>query len=251
MHTFLNRLFSAKKKKLSPQQTLDNVLSFGHHLIHETEYGRRSSIFTLVKMLSDKIVSDSVFYMIGVKDGDPDELSGFFHLIEENKHLHGELYHEIYQIERQLCQDYNLEIQLGKDPVVTFPWARNRLEQCLKEIGTPMKPWAEDTLNHFATLYLPMGLTHIYNGNHSSYTGMVKGEGSIHIHPASSHTVCDVSPLYRLIQFDGVNFVKAGTNIPVGIPLSFAHGCIFELGRMIAEMNIDFAAYKKYALEEM
>jgi len=228
------------KDTASPQEALCNVKKFGNHLICNGTHEKDRSIFTFIKLLSDKISLDSTLDMIAVKEYEMSDIDGFFYELEDSRYLYNTLYRKIRRIQHTTCDQYDLHISLSRDPVITFPRERIRLVKCFRDIGEPIQKWTEDELNHEAALYLPMGLTHIYRGNHSSYTGILKGEGSIHIHPCSSHSVHDISPLYDLIQFDGENFVKAGTNIVVGKPYSFEHGCIFELGRLIAEKNIEF-----------
>lgn len=68
----------------------------------------------------------------------------------------------------------------------------------------------------------------------------LKREGELHIRPGSPHEVVDLSGLHDFLQFDGVNYVLAGSDLAAGASTSFELGCIFEIGRMIHEKGVRF-----------
>ena len=187
-------------------------------------------------------------------------LDGVFNLISNKKNCyssHEESFFIIFtprkarsseiagKIRRIFCGDTlpyleNIEISLSKDPVLTFPWEPDRLTRALGRYGAPNAPWAEDTSNHQLTLIQPIGLSIVRGGNHSIFSGLLKRDGIVTICKKSSHKIIDISPLYELLRFDGVNYLFQGTNKIVGEAASFEFGCIFEIGRLLHEKGIAF-----------
>ena len=52
-----------------------------------------------------------------------------------------------------------------------------------------------------ATYIYPIGLTIVYNGNHSTLSGILKGEGTI-----QANQTYDLVPTYDYMYFDGIYF---------------------------------------------
>jgi hypothetical protein len=198
-------------------------------------------IFTLIKMLSDKLVLDRVSALM---TDDEESLHNksftFFIQPDDDAYTDYHIRHHVRKAFNENPLDVTVEIDLAKDPVLTFPWMPTRLLRALKQIGTYVNPWQEQTTNHYARLLLPMGVTIIDNGKHSTFVGMAKREGKLSIFPGSHHQAYDISGLYTLLQFDGTDYLISGTDTVAGKAASFEFGCIFEIGRMLHEKGVMF-----------
>jgi len=85
-----------------------------------------------------------------------------------------------------------------------------------------------DKINHMAQYFYPLGITYVYNGNHSIFSGMNKGEGNIKV-----NTLFDVSYLYKYFYFDGTYLNNRKTQEKHKI--YFEIGVLFEIGRLLLE----------------
>lgn len=97
------------------------------------------------------------------------------------------------------------------------------------------EPFVFQPNNHFSTLLLPLGLTMIYNGNHSTACGIIKGEGSIEV-----KEVVDISCNCHDFYFDGTYICRNSDNSKVYEVKQFECGVLFELSRMIRNSGIHF-----------
>lgn len=224
----------------SNHNKLKTLLTYASELI-ETSWNDPNPIFTFIKILADKITLDSVMDLL-TTDHNPKypRLESYFMEVNHTLSCKYNINHEVYQAFSKNQKNVDVTIDLAKDPILTFPWDHQRLIDSMLGIGTSANPWKEDAMNHAATLYLPVGVTFIHNGLHSIFTGMAKREGAQHISPDSRHQVVDISGLYDLLQFDGTNYLVAGSDVVAGTAMSFEFGCIFEIGRMLHEKGICF-----------
>ncbi|CUQ30544.1 DUF6710 family protein [Clostridium baratii] len=145
-----------------------------------------------------------------------------------------------------------IKIELGKDPTLSAPWKEKRLLKCFVTIGSEIKyidkvynikekaTWKQDYQNHYSILYMPMGVTVIGNGNHSSATGILKKEGIIEI-----NEIIDLSDTYDTIKFDGEYFINIESNEKICKPSFYEFGIIYEIGRLIKEKGINFKNYNE------
>lgn len=85
--------------------------------------------------------------------------------------------------------DLEVEVDLGRDTVISFPWEPARMKNALERLSK--EPWRYDPINHFAYLYRPLGVVLAYNGLHSIAVGILKGEGRIRA------KVVDLGPAYN------------------------------------------------------
>ena len=135
----------------------------------------------------------------------------------------------------------DVNLQLGKVPVVT--WVREQKKQIdtLRDIGNKDNLWKEDKERHWYNLYLPLGLVVTTNdGNHSVNCGIVKSVGMINISSNKDTTnIYDNSDIYNRVFFDGKYYRDIRTN-KILARTKFECGCLFEIGRIIKKYEIFF-----------
>ena len=84
-----------------------------------------------------------------------------------------------------------------------------------------------------ATYIYPIGLTIVYNGNHSSLSGILKGEGTI-----QANQTYDLVPTYDYMYFDGIYFRNKINDEKLYKVERFEIGALYEIGRLLAENGI-------------
>ena len=129
-------------------------------------------------------------------------------------------------------QEY--EISLDKHLIIPAAWNRDRFVSNVTDIGRDCNnPFSYDIINHMSYIFLPVGITILYNGNHSVLTGVLKKEGKI----KTNHSF-DLRNKYNQIRFDGTYYREIETNEILHKVKNFELGVIFEIGRILAENNI-------------
>jgi hypothetical protein len=234
---------------------LGNVLRFAGTVIEfskrrdlRDEYGYgeacdKNAVFALVKMFADKINADR---MIGMAGGDLANDVSFEALVGVS--VPRDISDAIYGL-RAAGPDLGLVLRLGKDPLITGAGSPERLLWRITVTGGDGgSPWLEDD-NHQTETWLPMGISFILEGRHSSEAGRLKGEGEISA--GGGRDVCagkvdrrrvmDASPLFGMIRFDGESWRRTGSGGFVVAAASFEFGCVFEIGRLLAENGLSFA----------
>lgn len=182
-----------------------------------------STIFTIVKLYTDNInINNNI-----------DKISGDH-----------ERYYDsfLFSTKNQVSIKKSFNIELGKDPVLPMIWNRERLISCLEDVGTLNNPWKQDVLNHYYNLFLPMGLTVIHNGNHSTNSGIIKCTGSLN-YSTEKNNIYDISYLYKYVYYDGIFYRSSKDNRKL-FKAPFEYGCIFEIGRVIKENHISYIEFK-------
>ena len=111
---------------------------------------------------------------------------------------------------QKLLEDDNLKLQLPK--CILFEY---------------------DKINHMATYIYPIGLTIVYNGNHSTLSGILKGEGTI-----QANQTYDLVPTYDYMYFDGIYFRNKMNDEKLYKVARFEIGALYEIGRILAENGI-------------
>ena len=121
---------------------------------------------------------------------------------------------------------------LADDAVITNIWSDVRLADCMENIGSDVgNPFHMDPRNHRSEVIIPIGLMHVYNGNHSANAGIAKREGSL-----TPTEVIDWRPIYKEgdIYFDGTSFYsKKGLNLDTFNAVPIEIGYMFEVGRIL------------------
>jgi hypothetical protein len=124
---------------------------------------------------------------------------------------------------------------LKKDLVLPWPWNQGRLLNSLVNIGEGRNwgEWKEDSLNHNVEMWLPMRIAFVSGGNHSLSTGILQGEGTI-----KPNYVMDISPLYKVMYTDGVNYYRMKDKSILGPVLNVEFAVIFEIGRLMVSNDL-------------
>ena len=73
----------------------------------------------------------------------------------------------------------------------------------------------------------------IYNGNHSTLSGILKGEGTI-----QANQTYDLVPTYDYMYFDGIYFRNKMNDEKLYKVARFEIGALYEIGRILAENGI-------------
>ncbi len=130
----------------------------------------------------------------------------------------------------------NVEISLKDDLVIPVAWNISRFVENLSRIGSDCdNPFMFKSNNHMSTLFLPIGVTLVRNGNHSILSGIIKREGIIF--PTE---VIDLSTLYDSFMFDGTYYRDMKSNKIIRKVAYFELGVIYEIGRLLTKNNIKF-----------
>ena len=236
------KLFKNKHRKtkfnnesISNADKLNAILSKVNILADSNNCDDWKVIFLIIKIMTDKINSEKSIEILG------GELRRFcFYPTNQDSYITSKKDKVIYTDK--------FSINLGKDPVISSHWNSERLIDCLKTIGGKEKSWKYQADNHRYTLYLPMGITVTNGGNHSIYSGVVKGVGKLDFIPARDR-VFDVSHYYQKVYFDG-EYYRNKINNSIIEKANFECGCIFEIGRILHSKNISFLELKKSGLFE-
>ena len=182
-------------------------------------------VFSFIRMLSDRLYSERVVEVIS-RDG----ISTDFQI--------GYLLKYFQEDDPVFCKPVTgtADIDLAIHPAICNVWQDYRLICAFNNTATAGNPWQYHKPNHLARLYLPFGLTAVYNGNHSSAAGILKKEGILHIPEGS---ILDLSPMYDSFRFDGENYLDNDGKIAFAAN-SFEFGVIYEIGRIIHSKGVRF-----------
>lgn len=236
------------KKNITPEKQLGNIKDFTMRLIgNEFSHDKNNmhSIFSFIKILSDKIVLDGVCSLIKnyencytkEKCTEDASLNTFMSLRYEGKNDYRGLF-SISNYQKRIEKEYKIE--LSTCPVIVVPWEFTRLANAISKFGTYDNEWEEDKINHFSILYLPIGITMLWNGTHSGFCGMLKSQGTI-----TAKEVYDITELYSRIYFDGIYYRQSADDEIICKAPSFEFGCVFEIGRLISHSKIRFMEENK------
>lgn len=127
-------------------------------------------------------------------------------------------------------------INLASDLILPWPWNVSRFLGAMARIGkyNLLGEWREDN-NHRIEVWLPIGVCFVKGGNHSITAGILKGEGII-----TNYSTIDLSPIYSLVYTDGVYYYKKIDNSIIGKVQNVEFAAIFEIGRILKELNIEW-----------
>ncbi len=138
---------------------------------------------------------------------------------------------DIYEKPLMRNVEFSKKISLSKDVVITGPWHPTRFSEALSRYGSEllMTKWKQDS-NHQVTLYLPIGISVVEQGNHSITSGILQGEGEI-----SPSETFDMSEYYKYIHTDGSWYYLSKTGKKLSEVRSVEYAAIFEIGRIITD----------------
>lgn len=102
-----------------------------------------------------------------------------------------------YRESLEAGSEYSLSLK--SDPVLPWPWNRDRLKSAFSEYGPAIgEPWRQDHYNHLVSLWLPWRIGFVECGNHSISAGIVFGEGTV-----EPSEVMDCTKMLDVIRTDG------------------------------------------------
>ncbi len=137
----------------------------------------------------------------------------------------------------EICPESNEKriMSLAEALVVPWPWNRTRLARSLASIGADREwgTWKHDRDNHFAELWLPLGIVWVSNGNHSITTGIIGGRGKLRV-----NTIRDISGVYDHVRCDGENFRRAHDSSVIEPVRDPEFAAIFEVGRLMLQHQV-------------
>lgn len=141
-------------------------------------------------------------------------------------------------------EDY-FKFKLRNSPIITPIWNFNRISTNIACIGENYmrmdgKPnsFMENESNHRIMYLYPLGIAVMMNGNHSVYSGLLKGEGEVTI-----TQMIDLTPLVLNCSFHH----KKGVYSNGYTPVYFELGMLFELGKIFQQNKQIFPFHvKKY-----
>jgi len=240
-------LFQFRKKNNSGKKSvhseeLHNILLFAESIIISYEEKKKAHpeyrpikhpIFEVINILARKVQSDYMVRLISVEDeSDMESLLDVFLQNGAVLTKDGKTFSDLVKrIEARNTAN------LSVDPVLPWPWKRQRLRHTITNIGKGRHgAWKEDKMNHRLRLLLPMGIFAVSGGNHSITVGILQGTGSV-----STELVEDISEVYDHVYCDGTYYIRKDDNETICEVTNFELAAIFEIGRLMREHSISFA----------
>lgn len=96
------------------------------------------------------------------------------------------------------------------------------------------EPWSYDSSNHYISLWLPMRLAEVGNGNHSVVAGVLSNTGSV---PAKS--IYDFSPLFARLSWNGgLSWTDSESGRTARVK-DWRLAALFELGRRLRDRGFN------------
>lgn len=209
---------------------LKNILEFSQLLLlSKVQYDGVVPIFNLVKMIAETMIYQNIYKSKKDMVGD---------IKDEIDNIKNALVYNIADLEKIVVvrQKPDIKIKLGKDPVLAFPWSKERLENSLIKYGTESHTWEEFPFNHDVHLCIPLGLSLVMGGNHSITSGIFKVVGEV-----SVKELYDISKLYDYVEFNGVDFVHKDSKKSIYTCKFSELGYLFEIGRVIRNKGVVFS----------
>ncbi len=150
-----------KKKK----ERLNSVLKTTHNLIKKNDIKdvRKNPVYSLIRAMSNYHLYDIVRELY--EDEEVTDVQSIYkdigeYLINSDK-LNNSKSFEL--------GESNINIDLSKDAILVCAWNKERFVNALLNIGQNVGNLFEyDKINHMTTYIYPIGLTIVYNGNHST-----------------------------------------------------------------------------------
>lgn len=237
------RAIQERDEKLKERQ-LDRVLGTAMRILEENHsqmvYTEQHPIFSYIKVFTDAIQNQLAVEIIkNGRDNVEIKEGHYFNTVDALNHsINSILFENLYSLSNRY-KTRDLKIINGKDPILTSIWESDCIVDNMSNIGKGMMEKSSfengakrentfkfDSGNHASRYIYPWGITQVYNGNHSIFSGMNKGEG--YIYP---NEVCDVSYLYSIYYFDGTYLFNRHTEERNEV--FFEIGAIFEIGRIL------------------
>ncbi|GAQ19281.1 filamentous bacteriophage production protein Fip [Oceanobacillus picturae] len=239
-------LFQFKKNKENEKSSayteeIQNILSFSESIIESyvekkkaiPEYSPiKHPIFEVINILGRKIQSDYMLRLISVQD--ESDLQSLMDVFLPNGVILTKDGKTFSNFVRTI--DTKAVANLNVDPVLPWPWKRQRLRDTITNIGKGRRGvWKEDKRNHSLSLVLPMGIFVVNSGNHSISVGVLQGTGTI-----SAEEVEDISEVYDHVYCDGRHYIRKCDKELISEVTNFELAALFEIGRLMKKHSISF-----------
>lgn len=224
-------LFHKKEKINKEKNKLDNVLKIARECIENTETKnvREAPVYALIRAMVNYQLYDIVRELYEGEEVTKardiyDDIGEYYSI--DNIHFNN---FESFELGKS-----NININLSKDAVLVFAWNQDRFVKNLITIGENVgNKFEYQENNHMATYIYPLGLTIVDNGNHSTLSGILKGEGVIQV-----TQTYDLEPTYDYMYFDGIYFRKKENDEIIHKVNRFELGALYEIGRLLAKEGI-------------
>ena len=125
------------------------------------------------------------------------------------------------------------KLNLASDIIFPTSWNPSSIVNMLGMIGRDRHcgPFVQ-TNNHKVMYTYPLAIGWVANGNHSLIQAILRGEGEI-----KPTEVYDLSPIIESVKFDGEQWLCRKTNVDLGVPRYPEFGWVWEIGRLIIELE--------------
>lgn len=217
-----------QSKELLNKQRLSNLINKVKELCRSFDFQQRKAVFYIIKIYADKInCGNNTDVLESQIDKRP---------FQDATSFYGEYRYNLNK---------SFRIDLGKAPVITYVWRKSKLVDALTTLSANNGKFKENDYNHRYSIFFPLGLTIVFNGNHSANSAIIKSEGFLEYRPGvSGRIIYDLSPLYSKFYFDGT-YYRDKQSDEIIEKTSFEYGCLFEIGRVLTENNMNYFDYFK------
>lgn len=141
-------------------------------------------------------------------------------------------------------KEYDIEVDLAIDPIISCIWDTMRVRNALDTIGDGCidtfygkeNTFKYDPLNHYVTHIYPLGVNIVTNGNHSIFSGIIKRKGKVKV-----TSVLDISERLNHLHYDSKGAIIDGNHV-TSIPLQTIKelAIIYEIGRLRKEQKREY-----------
>ena len=132
-------------------------------------------------------------------------------------------YYDLDGQEHRLKPIGQTEVDFSKNYVFSTPWHLKRTPSNFLYLKD--RRFQQDETNHLALYYRQINFCHVYNGHHSTMTGLYKGQGQI------TADEIDMTPLFEHVYTDGADWYCQHTHKVLDQVFDFRFALLFELGR--------------------
>lgn len=218
-----------KKDARGKKKRLDSILWIATLLVEESDEKdiRKHPVYGLIRALINYQLYDNVRLLC-----EGEEVPEIENVFRDLGVKYGRDDNDIEYIKIDRVTDHErIEIDLSKDAIILCAWKQMRFCYALLHIGNDVGVDFEFKRdNHFSFYVEPIGVTVLYNGNHSTLCGILKGEGKIY-----PQQVYDITRSYDDMYFDGNYFRDIKTKQIIQEVEFFELGAVYEVGRIYLE----------------
>lgn len=234
----LMKVEQERDNEVTNKGKLNEVLK-GAERILESEHPH--TIFSYIKIFTDTMQNQRAVKILSQSRDNVERKKDYFDTTEAyfNPINHFIMRGDKVEIKKL---DNPISVSNATAPVLTELWEARRIIDSINNIGKDVEipktlrgiknkttnEFEYHSTNHMASYIYPLGITLVWNGNHSIYAGMVKGEGTF-----KATQVSDVSRQYDAMYFDGTYLVDELEGDKAKV--YFEIGALFEIGRLLLD----------------